>query len=424
MSRFDGWNVVRRVSVLAAIGVALLAVPTASSRPAAGIGVTVSPIVVLPYYTASIGTYYIVVTSARWSPPAIRTEGAIYIRSCSPESPLKRCTPSGSPSVKSFGYGGAVLHTSEAYGGLMGLFAGDRATITARWRVYNPTPAGFIDGVGESKAYELTVPEGLPPRFKDVTKLTFADLGVTMYAECASVSVLGGAGTIPGFGAVGGVYAGDSCAAADGQMDLSFDPVDLRFRSIVKPAIPKAAKVAAAGQLTAQAASSFNALFAARAKEIGYQRAVVTSVNRAQGAYVKKQRQWEEKQMRAAGRYASALASAFDDELRARGALAKQLQAVAGATGVTDENVSEFVDGVIRTGLPSDLAARLTRLGLTKAEQALVRGWMLATDPGRVTGNPYARMNHPWTMRYLRLTSAALKEFSKKAARAPLETST
>ena len=406
----------------ACLAALVLAAP-AGSAPRAGISVTVQPMVVLPYYSTSLATYYTLVTSARWSPPAIRTEGAIYIRSCSPESPLKRCKP-GSPSVMSFGYGGAVLHTSEAYGGVMGLFHGDRATIMARWHVYNPTPAGFVDGTGESKAYELTVPEGLPPRFKDVTKLTFADLGITMYADCASVSVLGGAGTIPGFAAVGGAYAGDSCAAAEGQLDLSFDPVDLRFRSIVKPTIPRAHKVAAGGQLTAPAASSFNTLFAARVKEIGYQRAVITSINRAQGANVKKQRQWEEKQMRAAGRYASSLAAAFDQELRARGALAKQLQAVAGATGATDEDVSAFVEGVVRQGLPPDLAARLTRLGLTKAEQALVRGWLLAADPARIAGNPYARMAHPWTMRYLRLTSAALKEFSRKAARTPLETGT
>ncbi len=403
----------------------VLAAPGGAAREG-GISVTVRKTAVLPFYTASIGTYYTVVTSATWGPPAIRTEGAIYYTTCSPENQTKRCKPSGSPRVLSFGTGGAQLHTSEAHGGLMGVFAGDRVRITARWRVYNPTPAGAVDGVGEAAPNEFSVPEGLPPRFRDVAKVAFAGSGVTMYVECASLSMNAGGysgGSLEGFNEVGEVLSPLACGGADSMMDLSFDPVDARFRSIARPAIPKVAKIVASGELTPNAAAAFNALATARARAIGYLRAVVTSVNRAQGARAKKAEAWEEKQMRAAGRFATALSGALDDELRARPKLAREL-ATVDQSGVapTSEDVAEHTASLIGRGLPPKLAAGLTRLGVSKAEQKLVIGWLLAADPAELTGSPFARMASPRLLASLRGTSAALKQFSKQVAKTPLST--
>jgi hypothetical protein len=206
-------------------------------------------------------------------------------------------------------------------------------------------------------------------------------------------------------------------------MQLSFDPVDPRFRAIVKPSVPPTPKVGAAGELTAAAATLFNRLFAARVREIGYGRAVVTSINRAQGAQAKRQSSWEEKQMRAAGRFASVMAAALDDEVRLR----RELQRALAGTGLADATVSEddvasFRDGLIRHGLPGGLASRLSGLGVARAEQGLARGWLLASDSSRLVGAPLAEVANPRLLASLRKTAAGLREFARKAARKPLET--
>jgi hypothetical protein len=406
--------------------IALATASSASSRPAAsvgGISVTVQPIVALPYYAASSVTAYIVVTSATWSPPAIRTEGAIYVRTCSEESPTKRCAPTGGPRVMGFGTGGAAPHTSEAHGGLLAVAAGERVSITAHWRAYIPQPIGAVDGEGDSSPYELSVPGGLPPRFTDVTKLALADSGVTMYAECGSLTTLGSSASVPGLGVVASTMGGLACSSGGTSMQLSFDPVDTRFRAIVKPSVPQAPKVTPAGELTATTAGLFNKLFAASVREIGYGRAVVTSINRAQGARAKKQRSWEEKQMRAAGRYASVMAAALGDEVRLRRELHGALAHVDLTEGVvSDDDVASLRDGLIRRGLPGTLASMLSRLGVSNPEQRLVRGWLLASDPGRLAGNPLAGIADARLLASLRKTAAGLRVFARKASLKPLET--
>jgi hypothetical protein len=410
---------VRRAALLA-ITVSLAAAGGAGSQPAGGVSVSPRQVTALPYWNSSSVTAYILVASATWSPPTIRSEGAIYIReaTCSPGG---RCAPQGSPSVKGFGEGGATPHTSESYAGLFAAFPGGTYHLTAKWRPYTPLPSGFLDGEKTSEPTMLRVPEGLPPRFKDVTKLVFADLGVTMYAECGSVHVSGGAGGIAGN--VGGSLSTLSCGGGDGMTKLSFDPVDTRFKTIAKPRIPNVAKVVASGDLSAALAKAFNDLFAARAKGVGYAGAVITSINRAQGAYAKKQKAWEEKQMRAAGRYAKNLASAFDEERRVRPRVATLVGGLDLAVNAA-EDVAAFRDSLIRNGLPSDLAAGLARLGLSKADRTLVHGWLLATDFSRLTVNPYGSIGDPKLLAALRKASAGLRDFARKAERDPLNTGT
>jgi hypothetical protein len=410
----------RRPIAVVAAATGLAVASAANSVSAAGVTVSPRQVVALPYWSSSSVTAYILVASATWNPPTIRSEGAIYIReaTCSPGG---RCAPQGSPSVKSFGEGGATPHTSESYAGLFAAFPGGTYHLTAKWRPYTPLPAGSLDGEKTSEPAVLRVPEGLPPRFKDATKLIFADLGVTMYAECGSVHVSGGAGGIAGN--VGGSLSTLSCGGGDGMTKLSFDPVDTRFKTIAQPRIPNVAKVVAGGDVSAALARAFNDLFAARARGVGYAGAVITSINRAQGAYAKKQKTWEKKQMRAAGRYAKSLASAFDEERQVRPRVATLVGGLELPVN-TAEDVAAFRDSLIRNGLPSDLTAGLARLGVSKADRTLVQGWLLATDFARLTVNPYESIGDPRLLAALRKASTGLRDFARKAERDPLHTGT
>lgn len=188
---------------------------------------------------------------------------------------------------------------------------------------------------------------------------------------------------------------------------------------------PPAPKATAGGGLSAAAATAFNQLFAAQVKEIGLGRALVTSINRAQGAYAKKQTAWETKQMRAAGPYAAQLAAALLDDARDRPELSRALSGpeVADAA-VSDEDVYAIRDKLIAEGLPGRTVSTLSKLGFSKAEQQLIYGWRLAADASRLSGNLRAKIADPKLLEKLRGMAAKLKAFSKKAARDPLHTGT
>ena len=408
----------------AAITLMLVSAPAATPRTGSGgVGVKPKEVIALPYWSGNGIQTYILVTAATWSPPTIREDGAIYIRTCGP-GPKGRCKLTGSPDVKSFGSFRLDPHTSASYAGLVGVFPGDRLQLTAKWHPYTPTPAGLFEGEATSAPTILNAPDALPPRFKDSTKLYLADSGVLMYADCASVtSFASGGASVPGLAGPLQALGALQCGSGLGMNQMANDPVDPRFRVIAKLKVPPVPKVTAGGGLSASAATAFSRLFAAQAKEIGYARAVLTSVNRAQGAQAKKQTTWEKKQMRAAGTYAARLAAALLDDVRRRQALARALDDPDLADlPVSDEDVSAFRDSLIRNGLPSIMASQLSKLSFTKAEQKLVYGWLLAADAPSLSGDLPAKITDPKLLVRLRGAAAELKAFAKKAARDPLQT--
>jgi hypothetical protein len=387
--------------------------------------VTPQQVTALPYFSGNNIQTYILVASARWSPPTIRTEGAIYVTVCKEGGPAGRCSLTTGVQVKSFGESGVVPHTSESHSGLQATFPGEKYELKAKWRAYTPVPSGFFDGEATSKPTILRVPDALPPRFKESTKLYLADSGVLLYAECASLSSIGsGSASMPGLAGPVQALGNLQCGSGLGFNQMANDPVDPKFRSIVKLKIPPAPKAAAGGGLSAAAASAFTKLFAVQAKEIGLGRAVLTSINRAQGAQAKKQTEWEKKQMRAAGKYALQHAAALLEDVRLRAALGRTLaEPNLGPAAISDEDVSAFRDRVIKQGLPAAMASGLSKLGYTKAEQGLLRGWLLAADAPSLSGNVRSRIIAPKLIAKLRGTAGVLKAFSKKAASDPLSTS-
>lgn len=420
---------IRLPTALLALVATLAMATTASSQPAGGVTVSPRPVTALPYWSGNSIQTYILVASATWSPPTIRSEGAIYkyVANCSPGG---RCTPQGSPSVTGFGEGGVTPHTSESYAGLFAASPGDTYYLTARWRPYTPLGAGqFFDGDKTSSPTILKVPDGLPPRFKQSTKLYLADSGVIMYAECASLSSVGFAGggsaSVPGLSGPIQALGNLQCGSGLGFNQMANDPVDPRFRSIARPKIPPAPKAAAGGGLSAEAATAFTKLFAVQAREIGLARAVLTSINRAQGAQAKKQTAWEKKQMRAAGSYASQLATALLDDVRLRGDLVRALDDPdLEAPRTSADDVSAFRDSLIKKGLPGDMASGLSRLGFNNAEQRLLHGWLLAADAPSLSGDIPSRIAAPKLIARLRGAATEMKAFAKKAAKDPLNTGT
>ena len=93
-------------------------------------------------------------------------------------------------------------------------------------------------------------------------------------------------------------------------------------------------------------------------------------------------------QARASGRFAAKAAKAMRPVPGLRRSAAAALQR-AGTPEVTvsERQVVAFQDAVRRDGLPADTRARLTQLGLSRAEQQRVSALILRAQPGSVAGN-------------------------------------
>jgi hypothetical protein len=204
---------------------------------------------------------------------------------------------------------------------------------------------------------------------------------------------------------------------------LAADPIDLNFRSIAKPRIPVVPKFSPPEGLSAAAEEDLNDLLALQAREIGFGKAIATAFDRSQGAHVKKAIDWEKKQVRASGNYAAQLAKALLAEAslwpRVRAALADS--AFADIT-VSYEDALAFGESLVWRGLPAEMAANLTKLGFTKAEQREIRAQVATIDPGLYDGDVMDALPNARDIGNLRKLAAGLKAFARKAAKTPLAT--
>lgn len=399
------------------VAVAALAVTAgASSYSNQGINVTAAPVIValkdFDQYSGAATLAY--TTAARWSPEACCEQITVVIKDVT----------DGAVSEVEGGAIGDELHLSNRYTELAAGFEGHKLEFTATWNVYN---VGGDSGKDTSPKTTYTVPKKEPaPRLDDDPKALARTNARWLVAHCAFLAAAGITVTLLG-GPLGGVALGLAaavfCGAALYEQRLADDPVDLNFRSVAKPRIPVLPKLSAGEGLPAPVARALNDLLAAQAREIGYARAVATAFDRSQGAHVKKATAWEEKQVRASGKYAAQLADALLTEARlwpkVKAALSDS--ALADAT-VSYEDALAFGESLVWKGLPRDMSATLTKMGLTKAEQSEVRAQVATIDPGLYDGNILKALPDARDIANMRKLAASMKAFAKKAAKTPLAT--
>jgi hypothetical protein len=398
--------------------VALATATSASSRPTAGISVTAQEPI-----TAIIGAadpsgilQYAIVVSARFSPEVLHDDVRVSGISIKPK---------GLGFAPFTGYDqGNVLHTTAVYQASFAAWGPDRILITAKWNAYTPQVSGTVSG-SKTATTVIEVPKSEPaPRLVSERKQRLASQSTDRYAVCAIAAIAGGVTVeIPPLAIVFAALAAESCAAGVVYHNMALDPIDLNFRIVAKPKTPSAPKVAAGQGLSAAAAASLSKLLSLQAKEIGLGRAIVTAFNRSQGAHVKKQTDWEKKQVRAAGTYASALSSLMLAEAQLRPSVRR---ALSRSVEVSEEAAYAFQDSLVaRRSLPAGLAASLSKLGLTKAELREVHAQLVVRNhPTLYDVNAVAAIADPLDLRLLRQTATDLKAFAKKAAKDPLNTGT
>ena len=398
--------------------VAFATATSASSRPTAGISVTAQEPI-----TAIIGApdpsgilQYAIVVSAKFSPEALHDDVRVSGISTKPK---------GLGFAPFTGYDqGNVLHTTAVYQASFAAWGPDRILITAKWNAYTPQVSGTVSG-SKTATTVIQVPKSEPaPRLVSERKQRLASQSTDRYAVCAIAAIAGGVTVeIPPWAIAFAALAAESCAAGAVYHNMALDPIDLNFRVVANPKTPPAPKVVAGQGLSAAAAGSLKKLLSVLAKEIGLGRAIVTAFNRSQGAHVKKQTDWEKKQVRAAATYASQLSSLMLAEAKLRPSVRR---ALSRSVEVSEEAAYAFQSSLVARGsLPATLGASLSKLGLTKAELSEVHAQLVVRNhPTLYDGDAVAAIADALDLKLLRQTATDLKAFAKTARNDPLNTGT
>jgi hypothetical protein len=144
---------------------------------------------------------------------------------------------------------------------------------------------------------------------------------------------------------------------------LSLDAPDSNFKVIAPPAFAVLPNATNRSSYFAETEALFN--FAAILdQEIGYENAMLTAINRAQGAFAANNPFWAAQQLHAASLYAFVLSELLRIEPR----VAANLQAVLDANNfptiqINQQMLSQFEQSVSENGLPQDVVQGLERLG-------------------------------------------------------------
>lgn len=156
---------------------------------------------------------------------------------------------------------------------------------------------------------------------------------------------------------------------------LASDPPDPNFRSVAQPRDVTSEHLAAKGRLTRADANRVNGLLTSLARTESLHEALLTAIERAQGATHAKQPAFEKRQMLAAAGFASQLAR-VDDELGTQSRDAERALMAAGITVQLGPGALNNAQAEIsRNGLPRHLTREFDRLGRYGAQ---ARRYLLA----------------------------------------------
>lgn len=173
---------------------------------------------------------------------------------------------------------------------------------------------------------------------------------------------------------ISGVAAGFSGVISGGLALLALDPPDLNFTIIKQPETPTLSQLPLTIDtgLNQQSLDSFNVLSNNLLQVIGTQNALITSLNRADGALLANDLFWEQQQIQAAQEYTSILSQLYAQQPQLYANLANALKSNPGFEEITF-NPSQFssfqqslrINGFSTSQLQlfSELGADITTIG-------------------------------------------------------------
>jgi len=166
------------------------------------------------------------------------------------------------------------------------------------------------------------------------------------------------------------------------------DPPDTNFTVIAQPVTPSLSRqpvtaTQAGGQRQADA---INAALTNAEQALGFARALLTSNQRAWGAFNAGDTFWETQQSNAARQYATQLAALLNTEPQLLAGVRDALQVAGVQETITASDIADFQAQIRQDGLPSQLVQDLTDLGVDHTAQDEIRQDILGENPTVVAG--------------------------------------
>jgi hypothetical protein len=186
-----------------------------------------------------------------------------------------------------------------------------------------------------------------------------------------------------------GVGSGVVWAASGLAAIAACDPSDPNFMTIATPMPPSLPPLTVAGTpFTQSEINAFNAFITNEEQIIGVLGAILTSINRAQGASDAGNAFWETKQTQAAKRYEIQLGILFQNEVTLLSNLNNTLTNGGFPTiTITANDFLNFEHNVNSNGLPAILVSTLTKLGVDSTTIANIKDILTTEDPNQASGN-------------------------------------
>jgi hypothetical protein len=175
---------------------------------------------------------------------------------------------------------------------------------------------------------------------------------------------------------------------------LALDPPDPNFTVIAQPAPPSLQPIPTGPGVDQAAADALNNLILNEEQAIGLGRAIITSVNRADGSAAVNDTIHEAAQMNAAYQYAGQVATLVDAEPGLRTKAADALKASGFSVGaVMEQDALNFERSVATNGLPSFVTTTLQQLGVDDLTLANIKELAIVQDTKAVAGDFFAKLN-------------------------------
>jgi hypothetical protein len=231
--------------------------------------------------------------------------------------------------------------------------------------------------------------------FPDALKRGFYNASLASFIT-SGVSAIGGMGAVTLFAApvVGGflIGFGAACAVVGWTIALlDIDPNDPNFTEVPVPSFPKLPPIRPVPNtgLTASVADAANAVMANQAEAIGLLNALITALNRSDGAAEAGDKNAEKRQLKAARDFAKNLAKVFKNAAPLRSALASKWKGPDLDFSISTRKGLKLVDELMVNGSPP-LVDTLKKLGASQKDRDVILQRMIG-ELGKVRNFPRFR---------------------------------
>lgn len=201
---------------------------------------------------------------------------------------------------------------------------------------------------------------------------------------------------------------------------MATDPPDPNFTVIAQPMVLALPPLEVEPGVTQAEVEAINGWLRNRAEAIAVGRALITSLNRADGAAAAGDSFWEDQQLKAASEYAVQLAKLLEADPALRALVQDALEEASfPAITVTASDVSTLQQTVAQNGLPDFLIEPLTQLGAHGADLAQIKQALITTDPTAAAGSLSDYLVGPKGTSATAATIQALRDFSLQSGTVP-----